>query len=221
MMSIYTLSSHIMNQLNAARSGIRKNNFQNTILICDRVIKEQHLTQKQKDQFLYLKVIAKDMSNQNEEALELLIDLMTRNPDSVAYHNSAKIVLNSIGSKIRELIVKDPASEKIGVFVETANTIEYCPWKIRAHHLKMMALAGRYAEAKEIMDAYLGLSPSDHEFLRVALELAKIGNDHEYAERLVAYLCEMIKAYPFRYELSELLDDSQNGDEPNGPLNAS
>jgi hypothetical protein len=221
MMSIYTLSSYIMNQLNAARTGIRKNNYQSTISICDRVIREQHLTQKQKDQFLYLKSIAKDMSNQNEEALAILIDLKSRNPDSVAYHNSAKIVINSIGGRIRELIVKDPSSEKIGEFVETATEIEYCPWRIRAHHLKMMALAGRYDEAKELMDAYLGISPNDHEFLRVALELASIGNDQTYSERLVTHICELLRKYPFRYELSELLDDCQNDDDDSSPQSAS
>jgi len=136
-----------------------------------------------------------------------LTELKERSPASIFILNSIRIVSNNVAEKASELIKKDPTSKEILKLESILVDLDFCPSLVRLHAAKLRATLGEKEPAIQLAKAYLKLSPNDEDYLRAAIEIAKITKEVAWEEELLENLKDLIEEYPFRVELTEILDD--------------
>jgi tetratricopeptide (TPR) repeat protein len=207
MTTVFTLSSYLLKMYRQIRSNISYNQYDEAIEKVDSLLNTQNLNQIQKDDLLYYKAIALDCKKLFLQSLMVLTELKERSPASIFILNSIRIVSGNVAVKAAELIEKDPTSKEILKLESILVDLDFCPSLVRLHAAKMRATLGESTQAIQLAKAYLELSPNDEDYLRAAIEIAKIAHELTWADELLNHLKGLIEKYPFRVELTEILDD--------------
>ena len=207
MKTVFTLSSNLLRMFRENNSLIQNNHYNEVIEKVNAIVADQNLSQQQKDDFLNQKAVALCDSGKQMEGLSLLLELLERSPTDIGILSSIRAIISKLASKTCEILKDDTKSEEIIKIESLMLSLDNCPGVIRLHVAKLKALKGEKDEPLMLVKSYLKLSPNDEDYLRAAVEIAEITGDKDYKSSLIARINELIKKYPFRFELTELVDD--------------
>jgi tetratricopeptide (TPR) repeat protein len=199
------LTLELLGQFEAMTELYSAQQYDEALAAVETLLQVKGTSEEFRDSVLYYRAAILDNQGKTRDAISIFAGLAERNPADLTYAQSMDIVIQNLGRRVKEELEADVSFAAVESYVKVFTEIYFVPFWLERKYCLHLAANGEGDRAKRRAEALLNLSPSDVDYLGVAIEVASAAGNHTWVASLRRRVESLLEQRPYDLKLQALI----------------